>query len=159
MVALCAVTFQLRGVLQADCECPDQSIYHSRPSSPYNSFAFVEYESRRDADDAYHEMHNKRLGRDDLLKIEVPYYAGRSTSTSLTCSSGLVLLLLHPGALTLEVTVVLLQAVAIALLAEVAQEPLLDAVTILRERMIVVRETMIAAIGTVLEALRTETVR
>ena len=35
------------------------------------SFAFVEYESRRDADDAYHEMHNKRIGRDDLLKIEV----------------------------------------------------------------------------------------
>ncbi|KAK3718036.1 hypothetical protein LTR37_005462 [Vermiconidia calcicola] len=33
-------------------------------------FAFVEYESRRDADDAYHEMHNKRMGRDDLLKIE-----------------------------------------------------------------------------------------
>ena len=37
----------------------------------YASFAFVEYESRRDADDAYHEMHNKRIGRDDLLKIEV----------------------------------------------------------------------------------------
>lgn len=35
------------------------------------SFAFVEYESRRDADDAYHEMHNKRIGRDDMLKIEV----------------------------------------------------------------------------------------
>lgn len=34
-------------------------------------FAFVEYESRRDADDAYHEMHNKRIGRDDMLKIEV----------------------------------------------------------------------------------------
>ncbi|OAX81078.1 hypothetical protein ACJ72_04582 [Emergomyces africanus] len=33
-------------------------------------FAFVEYESSRDADDAYHEMHNKRIGRDDLLKIE-----------------------------------------------------------------------------------------
>ena len=31
----------------------------------------MEYESRRDADDAYHEMHNKRLGRDDVLKIEV----------------------------------------------------------------------------------------
>lgn len=38
------------------------------------SFAFVEYESRRDADDAYHEMHNKRIGRDDLLKIEVGIY-------------------------------------------------------------------------------------
>ncbi|KAK3619829.1 hypothetical protein LTR56_006577 [Elasticomyces elasticus] len=33
-------------------------------------FAFVEYESRRDADDAYHEMHNMRIGRDDVLKIE-----------------------------------------------------------------------------------------
>lgn len=38
-----------------------------------SSFAFVEYEDRRDADDAYHDMHNKRLGRDDILKIEVRY--------------------------------------------------------------------------------------
>ncbi|KAM0459748.1 hypothetical protein ACHAPV_005462 [Trichoderma viride] len=36
----------------------------------FERFAFVEYEDRRDADDAYHEMHNKRIGRDDLLKIE-----------------------------------------------------------------------------------------
>ena len=36
-----------------------------------DSFAFVEYEDRRDSDDAYHEMHNKRIGRDDVLKIEV----------------------------------------------------------------------------------------
>lgn len=44
-----------------------------RGSHPLRRFAFVEYESRRDADDAYHEMHNKRLGRDDILKIEVRY--------------------------------------------------------------------------------------
>lgn len=41
-------------------------------------FAFVEYESRRDADDAYHEMHNKRIGRDDLLKIEVSQPCSRA---------------------------------------------------------------------------------
>ena len=44
------------------CDLPDLIL---------SSFAFVEYESRRDADDAYHEMHNKRIGRDDILKIEV----------------------------------------------------------------------------------------
>ena len=48
-------------------------------------FAFVEYEDRRDADDAYHEMHNKRIGRDDMLKIEASpggtegFYANRLT--------------------------------------------------------------------------------
>lgn len=30
----------------------------------------MEYESRRDADDAYFEMHGRRIGRDDILKIE-----------------------------------------------------------------------------------------
>ncbi|KAL1310943.1 hypothetical protein AAFC00_001166 [Neodothiora populina] len=33
-------------------------------------FAFVEYESRRDADDAYHEMHNRSISRSEVLKIE-----------------------------------------------------------------------------------------
>ncbi|KAL3456316.1 hypothetical protein BJX64DRAFT_46481 [Aspergillus heterothallicus] len=47
-------------------------------------FAFVEYESRRDADDAYHEMHNKRIGRDDLLKIEVRYIGMTVSLTQLT---------------------------------------------------------------------------
>ena len=75
MDALCAVTFLLHEPLQADC------MFHrhrARPASRVSAhthtdsrFAFVEYESRRDADDAYHEMHNKRLGREDVLKIEV----------------------------------------------------------------------------------------
>ena len=47
--------------------CHHHAAFVNTPSR----FAFVEYESRRDADDAYHEMHNKRLGRDDVLKIEV----------------------------------------------------------------------------------------
>ena len=47
------------------------------------SFAFVEYEDRRDADDAYHEMHNKRIGRDDILKIEVSII-NQSTSREMS---------------------------------------------------------------------------
>jgi hypothetical protein len=70
MAAWSDATFLLPAQPLADCEYPHRSI-----SSPQlivcPSFAFVEYESRRDADDAYHEMHNKRIGRDDVLKIEV----------------------------------------------------------------------------------------
>ena len=49
------------------------------------SFAFVEYESRRDADDAYHEMHNKRIGREDLLKIEVSRQPLDPIKLTFTC--------------------------------------------------------------------------
>ena len=52
------------------------------------SFAFVEYESRRDADEAYHEMHNKRIGRDDLLKIEVSVTIPEAAIRNLTTTVG-----------------------------------------------------------------------
>jgi hypothetical protein len=67
---LSVATSQHRVRHRADCEysCPAPGNNHAKKLS---RFAFVEYENRRDADDAYYEMHNKRIGRDDLLKIEV----------------------------------------------------------------------------------------
>ncbi|KAF2789536.1 hypothetical protein K505DRAFT_92635 [Melanomma pulvis-pyrius CBS 109.77] len=63
-----AATSQLPALRLVDCGYPQPP--PQAAETDFDSFAFVEYESRRDADDAYHEMHNKRIGRDDLLKIE-----------------------------------------------------------------------------------------
>lgn len=75
MVVSSVVTSQLPGLLLVVCELnPIPLTVFSNVVDTYSRFAFVEYESRRDADDAYHEMHNKRVGRyDEILKIEVCY--------------------------------------------------------------------------------------
>lgn len=70
----------------------------------------MEYEDRRDADDAYHDMHNKRIGRDDILKIEVSPAIHRSCYRphrpyADASYSGPALLLLPLGASILAVTV------------------------------------------------------
>ena len=70
MVALSAAISQLR-VRQAAVCTSSFPWYHCSTTDLLDSFAFVEYEDRRDADEAYHDMHNKRIGRDDILKIEV----------------------------------------------------------------------------------------
>jgi hypothetical protein len=73
MAVLFGVIFLHLDQLLADCKMPIIAPFLLVTNFPFISFAFVEYEDRRDADDAYHEMHNKRMGRDDLLKIEVRF--------------------------------------------------------------------------------------
>lgn len=103
-------------------------------------FAFVEYESRRDADDAYHEMHNKRIGRDDLLKIEVGPDQDVCGRSQLTLCSGLVLPHRQAGASMLDVQDVAVSALHVVALAH--HHHVLVAMKMIET------ETTIAAIGT-----------
>lgn len=66
---LSVATSQLLVPRLADCKF--NTSLSRNTSSHELSFAFVEYENRRDSDDAYDEMHGFRMSRDEVLKIEV----------------------------------------------------------------------------------------
>lgn len=107
-------------------------------------------------------MHNKRIGRDDLLKIEVIKHNQFSLSF-LTSLSGLELHHRHHGDSILDVIVLAIFVIAVTVGVnarrqdEVRDLLLRAAVTILLERMTAVIDTMIAGTGPVALTIVTET--
>lgn len=103
-------------------------------------------------------MHNKRLARDDLLKIEVSsFFFSQSLHFFDTNASGPVLLHLPPGVSILAASVSVPQLVAAPLLAVAVVLHLLDVdvATILHVRMTDVIEITIDVTVTALAAQRT----
>lgn len=123
----------------------------------------MEYEDRRDADDAYHEMHNKRIGRDDVLKIEVSHHHPNfdAQPSNMICS-GLARLLQLLGVSTLvviaidvtePVVVALLDAVARPLLVVAPETTLLEKRTAANVTGIVITTGTVVTLATVRVAL------
>ena len=158
MVASSAAISRLLELLPVACKyLPINIGVNSNFVDTSSRFAFVEYESRRDADDAYHEMHNKRLGRDDILKIEVRLNTLLlNFLANANLHSGPAHLRLLPGALIPVVTVNVL--LVVAPLAMVVAPLLPDVVVVvisLLARMIAETETTIAETAVIARAALT----
>jgi hypothetical protein len=116
----------------------------------------VEYEDRRDADEAYHEMHNKRIGRDDILKIEVSRRRGSqlltvSSTGRLTKRSGLAHLLVPVGDLIAASVIDLPDVRRVVVLLALVAAP----ATTLLARMIAVTGTATAIVTLTVTAVTT----
>ncbi|OAG11293.1 uncharacterized protein CC84DRAFT_7576 [Paraphaeosphaeria sporulosa] len=164
-VVLFAATSLRRVLPPAGCKWPRYPGYINQLTMR-GRFAFVEYESRRDADDAYHEMHNKRIGRDDLLKIEVCSASHVLQLVYLTSNSGhaphprlrgastpAVIALVVSVASEVSAAAVAVTAHRVASVLVVAPLVAAVAVTTLRARMTVGSATTIVATETVPGAL------
>ena len=114
-------------------------------------------------------MHNKRLGRDDILKIEVRkrHLPGRSYYRANKLDSGRAHHHQHPGVSILaamipavgEVSAVHPAVVIALLVVDPTPHPVVAAAITLHAKTIVASATTIGVTATALEALTTETAR